>query len=221
MLEYYRLGASYMDIADELLDYLRVLNGGKKTLSYQGRHVSLDRWEKLSVDEAFVRYAGLTRGDIFDREKIMRAGATKGYVVDGFTYEDVFSQIYVQDVEPHLGTNGFPTLLHDYPQAFAALAKLNTDGQSAQRFEFYINGVELGDCYSELTNPNEQRARFEHESAARVKSGLIDHAVDWGFVEALEYGLKECSGIAIGFDRLAMVFCDLPSIHDLRLIDVV
>ncbi len=221
MLEYYCLGASYMDIADELLDYLRALNAGKNMLTYQGQSISLESWEKISVDEAFVKYAGLAPGAVFDEDAIMQAGRAKGYVVDGFSYEDVFTQIYVQDVEKRLGSYGKPTLIYDYPKAFAALAKLNDDGRSAQRFEFYIGGVELGDCYSELTNPDQQRARFEHEVALRKKNGLIDHATDWGFVEALEHGLPECAGIAIGFDRLAMIFCDLTSIHDLRLVDVV
>jgi len=221
MLEYYRLGATYMDIATELLEYLKVLNGGKEELIYQGHKVHLGAWEKLSVDEAFVRYAGFAVGDVFDASKLQKKAQEKGYRTKGFSYEDLFTQIYAQEVESHLGANGHPTLIYDYPKEFAALAKLNEDGITAQRFEFYIGGIELGDCYSELTSASEQRARFEKEQKDRSLAGLISHPVDWGFVEALEYGLPECAGIAIGFDRLAMVFCDKTSIHDLRLVDIV
>jgi EF-P lysine aminoacylase GenX len=220
MLEFYKIGAQYLDIADEVLALLRNL-ANDKSISYQGKEFKFDHWEKLTVNEAFVRYSGLESGDLFDKEKLRNHAKTKGYAIDGFSYEDIFSQMYVQEVEPHLGTNGLPTLLYDYPKEFAALAKLNADGKTAQRFEFYIAGVELGDCYTELTDPAEQRTRFEQEDEHRKSVGLTNHPVDWGFIEALKHGLPDCSGIAIGFERLAMIFCDVDSIHDLRVVDVV
>jgi elongation factor P--beta-lysine ligase len=70
----------------------------------------------------------------------------------------------VAEIEPHLGRHGYPTLIYDYPKEFAALAKLNADGKTAQRFEFYINGIELGDCYTELTDYKEQAKRFKRKS---------------------------------------------------------
>lgn len=221
MLEYYRLGVSYLELADELLELLRTLEQVVGPINIDGKKVQLDAWERLTVDEAFVRYADVAAGTIFDEQALRNACKKRGYTVDGFSYEDLFSQLYVDAVEPHLGTTGRPTLIYDYPSAFAALAKLNDDGKTAQRFEFYIEGVELGDCYSELTDPAQQKARFEAEQAARVSAGRLQHPVDWGFVDALTDGLPACAGIAIGFERLAMVFLGLKSIHDLRLVDVV
>lgn len=221
MLEYYRLGASYLDLADELLELLRTFEKVSGPVTVRGVTLQLDAWERLSVDEAFVRYADLAPGTIYDEQALHSACEKRGYTVEGFSYEDLFTQLYVDAVEPHLGTNGRPTLIYDYPTAFAALAKLNNDGKTAQRFEFYIGGVELGDCYSELTDPRQQKARFDAEQKARDAAGMIEHPVDWGFIEALESGLPECAGIAIGFERLAMVFLGLESIHDLRLVDVV
>lgn len=220
MLEFYKVHADYMDIAGEVLSLLDALAGGK-TITYQGKKFSFKEWEKLTVEESFIKYAGIKKGVLFDQQALKDHGKAKGYTVEGFSYEDIFSQIYVQEVEPKLGSNGKATLLYDYPKEFAALAKLNDDGKTAQRFEFYIDGVELGDCYTELTDPKEQRSRFEAEDRERTKQKRIPHPVDWGFVEALEYGLPDCSGIAIGFERLAMIFADVTSIHDLRLIDVV
>ncbi len=144
----------------------------------------------------------------------------KGYKTDGFNYVDLFSQIYTQEIEPNLGITGKPTIIYDYPVDLAALAKLNSDGQTSQRFEFYIAGLELGDCYTELTDPLEQQTRFKKEEENRKKIGLINYPSDWGFIKALEKGLPDCSGIAIGFDRLAMIFCNVDSISSLRLINI-
>jgi len=224
MLEYYRMGATYLDIADELLLLLRALSraaNGTDAITFQTKKVSFTRWERLTVAEAFQRYAGIMPDDLLDKKALLKRAAEKGYAVEGFTYEDLFSQIYVQEIEAHLGTNGFPTLLYDYPREFAALAKLNPDGKTAQRFEFYIEGHELGDCYTELTDWKEQEERFGQEDERRRLSHKIPHPVDKGFIEALQYGLDDCAGIAIGFDRLAMILADVTSIHDLRLVDII
>lgn len=222
MLEFYKVNAGYNDIADEVLALFQSLAATlpDKTLRYNGYEVRFTQWEKLTVDQAFVIYAHLSPGDVFDEKKLINAAKLKDYEVDNFSYEDVFSQMYVQEVEPQLGTHGYPTLLTDYPKAFAALAKMNKDNKTAQRFEVYIAGVEIGDCYSELTNADEQKQRFHDEDKKRNYAKRIKHPVDWGMVSALEDGLPECSGIAIGFDRLAMVFAGAPSIHNLRIVDV-
>lgn len=150
----------------------------------------------------------------------MKRAADKGYRTNVFTYEDVFSQLYSQEVEPQLVTRGFPTLLYDYPKQFAALAKLNDDGRTAQRFEFYISGIELGDCYTELTDAAEQSERFSEEARKRTESGKQEHLIDKGFINALKYGLDPCAGIAVGFDRLAMIMADKTSIEQLQLISI-
>ncbi|MBI1863521.1 hypothetical protein HYS00_05390 [Candidatus Microgenomates bacterium] len=220
MLEFYKLGVDYMGIADEVLGLLNSLSGGNK-ITYQGKDYSFGSWEKLTVEESFIKYAHIQKNELFSEDALKKHAVKRGYSVEGFTYEDIFSQIYAQEVEPHLGMNGKATMLYDYPKEFAALAKLNSDGKTAQRFEFYIGGIELGDCYTELTDPNEQKTRFEQEDKKRGLQGNTQHPVDWGFIDALKHGLPDCSGIAIGFERLAMIFADVTSIHDLRLIDVV
>lgn len=223
MLEFYKTKASYFGIADEVLGLMRHLAKsctGKSFISYRSHQVSFDRWEELSVVEAFNSYAGIAESDLFNRENFIQKARAKGYNTDGFSYKDIFSQLYAQEIEPNLGVHGYPTLLYDYPKEFAALAKLNEDGKTAQRFEFYIGGVELGDCYTELTDWNEQEARFSEEQKKRKELGLSAHSVDKGFIQALQYGLTPCAGIAIGFERLAMIFTDKTSIQDLRLISI-
>lgn len=219
MLEIYKMGATYFDIADVVLKLMQYI-AQKPNIEYKGKKISLSKWEKLSVAEAFERYAHISEVDLFDHDAFRSRAKQKGYNVEGFTYEDVWSQIYTQEIESHLGVNGFPTLLYDYPKEFAALAKLNKNGITAQRFEFYIEGVELGDCYTELTDWKEQEQRFEEEQKKRKESGRIPHPIDKGFIEALQYGLKPCAGIAIGFDRLASIFANVSSIEETQVITI-
>lgn len=223
MLEFYKMHANYMDIADELLKLLSAIAQsftGTYAITYQGKKISFEKWEKISVSEAFLRFAGIESDELFHQDKLISKAADKGYNTKGFSYEDIFSQIYTQEIEPQLGKNGFPTLLYDYPKEFAALAKLNPDGKTAQRFEFYIQGIELGDCYTELTDPKEQLERFESEAEKRRDLGRYNHPIDKGFIEALQYGLEPCAGIAVGFERLAMIFANVTSIKELKLIQV-
>ncbi|PIS15592.1 hypothetical protein COT62_02870 [Candidatus Roizmanbacteria bacterium CG09_land_8_20_14_0_10_41_9] len=223
MLEIYKLNSNYLDLAEDLLALLRHLCNQifqKDHLVFKGVIVDFRKWEKITVSEAFRKFASVNERELFDRESFLRRAKKKGYVVDGYSYEDLFSQIYVQEIEPNLGKNGFPTLIYDYPRQFAALAKLNKDKKTAQRFEFYIAGVELGDCYSELTDWKEQEARFVEEEKKRLRTGKIMHPVDKDFLEALQYGLENCAGIAIGFERLAMIFAGAASIQELKLITI-
>jgi len=252
MLEFYKVNADYMNIADEVLEMLRYINkkvkskklkvksqnSGLRHLSHQGFRsqegyggqvkvksdlglkINLDKWEKISVAEAFEKYTGISEKELFNHQLFLEKAKKKGYQVEKFSYEDVWSQIYVQEIEPHLGKNGYPTLIYDYPKEFAALAKLNSDGQTAQRFEFYINGVELGDCYTELSDWKEQKDRFIKEYLERKQNKKINHPIDKGFIQALKYGFPESAGIAIGVERLAAVFLNLNSINELKVINI-
>ncbi len=236
MLEFYKMGANYMDIADEVLEMLRNINKKLRTQNSKLKtetqklklikteeknlKVNLDKWQKISVAEAFEKYVGISEKELFNHQLFLKKAQKKGYQTDNFSYEDVWSQIYVAEIEPHLGRHGYPTLIYDYPKEFAALAKLNADGKTAQRFEFYINGIELGDCYTELTDYKEQAKRFKEEVLKRETTKKNRHSIDKGFIEALKYGLPDCAGIAIGFERLAMIFAGADAIEKLKLIRI-
>ncbi len=219
MLEIYKMNVNYLELADEILEMLKYINKSLNT-KIKNQKFNLNKWEKVTVAQAFEKYAGIKEGELFNHQLFLKKAKEKGYQIENSSYEDVWSQIYVQEVEPNLGKNGYPTLLYDYPKEFAALAKLNPDGKTAQRFEFYINGIEIGDCYTELTNPKEQEERFFNEDKQRKKLKKISHPIDKGFIEALQYGLGPCSGIAIGFERLAMIFAQVDSIDKLKLINI-
>ncbi len=222
MLEFYKVDQDYKYIAQEVLEMLRFIakeiTGNDSKITYQGHEIYLQKMEELTVAEVFLKYAQMS--DIFDQQVFITRAKEKEYTTEGFTYEDLFSQIYTQEVEPHLGMNGKVTFLYDYPVVFAALSKPNTDGKTAQRFEFYIRGLELGNCYGELQDWKLQEERLQTEEKLRKESGKIQHPSDWGFVDSLKKGLPDCSGIAIGVDRLAMIFVDVDSIDQLKLISV-
>ena len=228
MLEYYRVGASYLQLADEILEMMRyihkILNtkhSTQKKLLYQGKTFSFEKWEKFTVAEAFEKFSGISEEELFDETLFIKKAKKKGYRIAGFAYQDIFSQMIAQEIEPRLGKKGHPTLLYDYPKQMSSLAKLTVDGRVAKRVEFYINGIEIGGCCEELNNWYQQRERFEDQEKKRKKAGMIDLRIDNGFIEALQYGLPDCTGVGIGFERLAMIFADISSIDELKLITVV
>ncbi len=224
LLEFYKINCDYNYIKKEISKLLlfisqKVLN--VEEITYQGNKINFSKkWEEISVAEAFSHYAHIAKDELFNQKKFKQRAKAKGYRVQNASYIDLFSQIYTQEIESHLGVNGRPTIIYDYPREMAALAKLNKDSLTAQRFEFYIAGVELGDCYTELTDWQEQAKRFEEEAALRQKTKKINHPVDWGFIEALKKGLPNSAGIAIGFERLTMVFAEVDKIKDIRLVNL-
>ncbi|MGB9707437.1 MAG: amino acid--tRNA ligase-related protein [Microgenomates group bacterium] len=235
ILEMYKVGVDYLQLADEVLEMVKYIDKKIQNLNPAAREqrgnfksqnlfkklkINFNRWEKIKVSEAFEKFAGVTEKELFSHHLFLKKAEKKGYNTSGFAYEDIWSQIYTQEIEPHLGINGYPTLIYDYPKEFAALAKLNDDGKTAQRFEFYINGIELGDCYTELSDWQQQEGRFLLENKKRKESGKINHPIDKGFIEALKYNLPFCSGIAIGFERLVMVLLGLNSIKSLKLVNI-
>jgi elongation factor P--(R)-beta-lysine ligase len=108
-------------------------------------------------------------------------------------------------IGPTLGRNAL-TFIHRYPASQAALARLDpSDTRCALRFELYSEGLELANGFHELASPTEQRARFEQDNAERQRRGLPVHAPDERLLSALESGLPDCAGVALGFDRLLML----------------
>lgn len=223
MLEWYKVGKDYKYMAQEVLKMLSTVSQRlyeKNTITYLGKSISFDKWEEMTVAESFEKYADISSEELFDPDQFIAKAQKKGYVTHGFTYGDIWSQVYAQEIEKNLGTSGYPTILYDYPIQFAALSKPNSDGKTAQRFEFYIEGIELGNCFSELTDASLQKKRFAEEDHERSTSGKIEHPVDEGFLEALEKGLPESTGIAIGVERLGMIFTNSKNIEDLKLISI-
>lgn len=229
ILEWYRVDADYTDVMKDcenlllhILTVLKLNEDGKNQLEYQGVIYDLSTsWERISVSEAFEKYAGVSKEDMLDEEKIVLIAKEKGYQVDEqTTWEEAYNQILLNEIEPHLGKSK-PTILYDYPASQAALSKKKeSDPRFAERFEFFIGGIELGNAFSELTDADEQEARMIADLQYRKKLGKVEYKMDSDFIEALRLGMPRTGGIAVGVDRLVMLFSNSASIKDTLLFPV-
>lgn len=226
MLEWYRAGADWRALAEETAELVCEVCGP----TARRGDVVCDLgapWEYLSVDEAFARWTGInlleTAPDPLnpDTESLRFAADGIGVRTDpDDSWDDIFFRIFLERIEPHLGET-VPTVLHSYPLSMAALARPSPDdGRVADRFEIFICGLELANGYGELTDPVEQRRRFDVEIARREELGRDAYPVDEDFLSALEAGLPECSGIALGFDRLVMLATGAERIEDVLWVPV-
>ncbi len=224
ILEWYRTPGDYMDVARDfanLMLYIResipvLQSSSNPVITYQGKEYSLEApWEKISVAEAFEKYAGIDTEIMLDEAKLKVAGKKKGYqITDKTTWEEIWNQIIANEIEPKLGQKG-PTILYDYPVSQAALSKKKaSDPRFAERFEVFMAGLELGNCFSELTDWKEQEKRCLADLAERKALGRAEFPMDTDFIEALKLGMPETGGIAVGVDRLVALFADSPDIAD-------
>jgi lysyl-tRNA synthetase class 2 len=202
MLEWYRPGAAFEALMDETEQYMRSVL--PPVVTRLGVSTDLSAFERLSVAEAFARYAGAdllaTAGDAGALAR--SAGA---HLRDEETWEDLFFRLLLERVEPRIGRD-HPTFLTHWPAAQAALAVRDpADPRVALRFELFVCGIELANAFEELTDAEEQRARFEVDRARRHALYGEDWDLDEDFLAALAHGMPRASGIALGFDRLAMI----------------
>lgn len=219
ILEWYRVGVNYdaiMADCEALVLHIAAHLGLGTSLSYQGKRIDLAApWTRLTVAAAFRQYAAVDFDVFLEEDQARKIAAAKGYqVAPHNTWEELYNQIFLNEVEPHLGQEK-PVILCEFPGSMAALSKRKPgDPRYAERFEFYIAGLELGDCYSELTDWQEQEQRFVQELEEIKRLGKTVYDYDRDFIAALQAGLPECSGIAVGLDRLIMLYADVPDIAD-------
>ncbi len=219
ILEWYHTPGDYMTVATDfegLMSEINLLTRQQTNkLTYQGKEYSLKApWERITVAGAFAKYVGVDVETMLDETKLKEVGKEKGYQVsEKTTWEEVWNQMMANEIEPKLGQK-VPTIIYDYPVAQAALARKARDSRFAERWEVYMGGMELGNCFSELTDWKEQEARCKADLAERKKLGKTEFPMDTDFIEALKMGMPETGGIAVGVDRLAALFADVPSIQD-------
>ncbi|MGE3874725.1 MAG: EF-P lysine aminoacylase EpmA [Parvibaculaceae bacterium] len=212
MLEWYRANEPYERIIADTVELLRVAaRATGNRLTWRGKVCDpLGKAEFLSVAEAFARYAGMDllaslRPRGADREALAAQARQQGvaFAADD-SWSDIFSRILVERVEPKLGHER-PTVLFEYPAVEAALARVSPrDPRIAERFELYASGVELANGFGELTDPEEQRRRFEADMALKQALYGERYPIDETFLAALRH-MPEASGVALGLDRLVVL----------------
>ena len=218
LLEWYRAGADYHALMDDCEVLLRGVAKVLKIQNYSYKGVVCDpfaEWQRISVCEAFEFYAGIALDTVLDDKDgfAVLAKSIGVRVIEADRWDDIFHAVMAEKIEPNLG-QGVPTILYDYPVSMAALSRRKAnDSRFAERFELYVCGVELANAFSELTDPVEQRARFEDEM--RVKQELYGETYppDESFFAALKE-MPDSAGIALGVDRLVMLVCAAENIND-------
>ena len=197
LLEWYRTGADYHSLMEECEELMRFvatfISLGQKTY-FRGQEIDLSgSWERISVKEAFRCYSKTSMAEAME--------------------ENLFDEIMVQEIEPNLGV-GKPTFIYDYPAQRGALARLKKEDPSvAERFELYMGGLELANGFSELVDSEEQRRRFHMENENRQSFGKRIYSIPDKFLAELD-NMPPSAGIALGVDRLVMVFLDVETIDE-------
>ncbi len=197
ILEWYCSEIDYFEMMDHCQDLIKSvahdIHHGNHIV-YKGKSIDLaGKWPRLSVEEAFERYASISMNKALSQE--------------------CFDEIMGIEIEPCLGFEK-PLFLYDYPVSCGALGRTKPENNLlAERFELYIAGIELCNAFTELTDPDEQRKRFEKELGHKQLSGKTDYPMPELFLESLEH-MPEASGNALGIDRLVMLFADMPTIDD-------
>lgn len=197
LLEWYTAGHTYHDLMDQCQELIRFIAeklDSKQPLTYQNHNIHLDRpWEKTTVSSAFDTYSDIP--------------------LDQTLQDNCFEEILTDQVEPFLG-QPVPTFLYNYPRRLASLAKLNPDDpETAQRFELYIAGIEIANGFTELNDTEEQAMRFKDENKLRVLRNMSRIKMPETFLKSLET-MPDSAGIALGVDRLVMIFCDTACIDE-------
>ena len=218
MLEWYRVGQDYTVLMQDCAVMLRLAARAAGAVTLRFRDRTCDPFaepERLSVAEAFARHAGIDLLATLTDPDLLRQGLQRTGVraAADCTWSDMFSRVLAERIEPHLGL-GRVTILDRYPAIEAALARpAPDDARVAERFELYACGVELANGFGELTNPVEQRRRFEIEMDEKARVYGERYPLDEDFLAALAR-MPDASGIAMGFDRLVMLATGATRIDD-------
>ncbi len=217
-LELYQAYADYKDtmvVFEELVAGLAADVLGTTKLSYGGRALNLTTpWRRAPMTELVAEATGFTLDARLPRAELARVAAEVGiHVEEAWGPGKILLEIYEKTTEPELWG---PVFVIDYPAEVSPLARRHRDGpELVERYEPVVAGRELGNGFTELVDPEDQRARFE-EQAAKARAGDEEEsaAVDEEYLRALEYGLPPTSGFGLGVDRLLMLFGDVPNIRE-------
>lgn len=206
LLEWYRTGFNYHQLMDEVEVLVKTL---------LGEALAGGDFERLSYRQLFTRFAGV---DPFTAEPAVLQACLREHgqtvsVADSEPRRVWLDLVLTHVIEPQLQSGAW--FVYDYPADQAALARVREDHPAvAERFELYVDGMELANGFQELTEVAEQRRRFERENQARVADKRAALPVDARFLDALASGMPDCAGVALGFDRLVMLATGRPRIAD-------
>lgn len=205
MLEWYRTGVDFYTIMEDVAQLMHALRKDASDMAIERIHMR-DLWkETIDID----------LDDCLETQTMHQLCIDKGYTPkQDEPYEDLFYRIFLNEIEPSLKDRG-AIIIHHYPAQMAALSKLSEeDNRYAERFELYINGIEIANAFTELTNAAEQKKRLVEEQKRREQLGKDVYNIDNAFLEAVE-AMPPSAGIALGVDRLVQVLLGTENINDI------
>lgn len=221
-IEMYQAYTDYygmMDLIEELYRTVTLNVCGTDTVTYQGKEIAVGKpWERLTMIDAVKKYAGVDYYS-WEDDAAARACAKEHHVDDELDENSTKGHVLIAFFEAFVEDNLIhPTIIYDYPVENSPLAKRKPEFPAfTERFEYFMNGTEFGNAFSELNDPLDQKERFVKQVAAKRAQGGNDAQVDEDFITALEYGLPPTGGLGFGFDRLVMLLTDSASIRDVLL----
>jgi len=231
MLEFYQAYADYHDLmtlTEQMLAHVAREVNGNTVVSYQGREIDFGNWQRLSMREAIIKYWPEACSPAPQMADFASASSVRKLVErlnakhtphmpydpaepEGKTIANMFEAV----AEEHLWQ---PTILYDFPVAISPLSKNKKDEPDwVERFEIFVGGLEIGNAFSELNDPEEQRRRFEQQLSERERGDEEAHVMDEDYIRALSFGMPPTGGEGIGIDRLTMLLTDSKSIRDVIL----
>jgi lysyl-tRNA synthetase class 2 len=210
LLEWYTVGAGHLDsivTAEDLFSHLLSrIEAGRPAIELSPPFV------RISMEEAFHRYAGIDLARCQETRVLTEEGKRKGIrMPDSPTWEEAFHVVFLTLVEPRLPREK-PLVLFDYPAFVPTTARRRPGTPWAERWELYVDGVEIANCYTEETDPGVLRS-FVQQEEDRRRGCRTTHAADRGFADLFPPGFPVCSGAALGVDRLEMVFAGEKSLE--------
>lgn len=218
ILEWYRAGADYTDIMKDCEGLLRAVATLLGVSKFKHKNLECDPFEpfdRISVEQAFKKFADIDLSELLeDTSGLRKAVSSLGlHTAPDDSWDDLFFRVMDAKIEPNLGMDR-PAILYDYPVCMASLARRKVgDDRYAERFELYVCGIELANAFSELTDVAEQKTRFQSEMNLKEKLYGERYPVDDDFIKALEHGLPESAGIALGVERLVMLVAGAEDIE--------
>lgn len=220
MLEFYQTYATYqdlMDVTEEMFRWVTREVTGSGSFIYRDVRIDLDeKWQRMTLAGALETIGGVDPDVLSDRQALVDFAASRGISLpEAGRMGKLITKLFDVLVEPKLIQ---PTFITGYPVEVSPLSR-RSDGDSslAERFELFIAGYEIANGFSELNDPEDQKARFLQQVADREAGDKEAHYMDQDYIEALEYGLPPCAGEGIGIDRLVMLLTDSASIREVIL----
>jgi elongation factor P--beta-lysine ligase len=232
MLEWYREQATYHDIINDLQTMIWQVKQAidrykerekSQTLIYQGKDINLaGEWPIYSLPTLFKTHTGLDMLSVLTEQELFPKAQEKGYHTTNATWAEVFDQIFVQEIESQMPLT--PYVITDFPARLSPLCKKREDNPDlAERFEFFMAGMEIANGNNENTDANQIREYFEEEQNHRQKTESFVSPTDTTFLQAIEnmnQSGKAYAGVGLGVDRLAMILADCTNVTDIEPLSV-